>query len=418
MKLSRSGFCFLTLASFMLLILIFTTPVFASTRADQNIYNHRLVMQIIDNRFHKWLEYYDPLDNSLSITLLEPDSRELTSEEVIQLLYKSRQWERENLDIYSSSFTLNQEGITDNRTAVDSSLATAYPNNTIGFLSIIFPESYMRGTAFLVSPHTALTNGHNVYSDPLGGWFVTLRFSPGQYETQWPETVQPYSTLSPVSVETNDSYIRYENEGDRDNSVNHDYAALFFRTPFSGINTFIPLEFNHIPEELIVIGYPGVIRGSNSLGQWRSEGKLVEQDRYCLFYDAFTSPGNSGSPVIVYNQQADTYRVVAIHTFNIPDLISGGPQLNSRNQLIIERWLKWTPEQLEQAKEKPPGLGDVNDDQVINIIDVTLILQHALWLTELDKDMLDRADINRDGTINVQDVTLAMQYSLKLIDTL
>jgi uncharacterized protein YjdB len=59
--------------------------------------------------------------------------------------------------------------------------------------------------------------------------------------------------------------------------------------------------------------------------------------------------------------------------------------------------------------------GDVNNDGVINVQDVTLVLQHVLKLNELDESALISADLNGDGEVNVIDVTLLMQFSLGLI---
>jgi hypothetical protein len=63
------------------------------------------------------------------------------------------------------------------------------------------------------------------------------------------------------------------------------------------------------------------------------------------------------------------------------------------------------------------SLGDVNGDGVIDVIDVTLAIQHALGLTRLSDDQMAAADVNNDGLINVLDVNLIMQYTLDLINS-
>ncbi|MDZ4133146.1 MAG: trypsin-like peptidase domain-containing protein, partial [Dethiobacteria bacterium] len=335
----------------------------------------RTVMQVIDNRFHQWYEYEDSAANKLFIYMVDPYIKALSIAEARALLTASREWENQAfinqhqakptlqsaaaftgsevkvklpaaITGSSSQGTLRRTGLTDNRTSVDGSKAAVYPFNTIGFLTVNFTADYMRGTGFLVSPYTVLTNAHNVYFTARGGWFQSITFAPGQYETDTQRQVNPYRTLSPVNAFTNENYLYYEKLNDTDRSVKYDYAALFFEETFTGITTFMPLEFNHIPDRISLVGYPGVVHSEASLGMWRSDGDLANYDEHCLYYEAYTTGGNSGSPVFVYNQQADTYRVIAIHSFAYDgDLVlSGGPHFNDKNRQLIEQWLRWTPE--------------------------------------------------------------------------
>jgi V8-like Glu-specific endopeptidase len=335
----------------------------------------RTVMQVIDNRFHQWHEYENRAAKKFFIYMVDPYRKALSAAEARALLTASREWENQafinqhqsrptlqSADAFTDSEmkvnlpaaitgsanqnSLRLTGLTDNRTSVDGSKAVAYPFNTIGFLTVNFVADYMRGTGFLVSPYTVLTNAHNVYFTARGGWFQSITFAPGQYETEPLRQVNPYPTLSPVNAFTNENYLYYEKLNDTDRSVKYDYAALLFDETFTGITTFMPLEFNHIPEQISLVGYPGVVYDKASLGMWRSDGDLVNYDEHCLYYEAYTTGGNSGSPVFVYNQQADTYRVIAIHSFAYDgDLIlSGGPHFNNQNRQLIEQWLRWTPE--------------------------------------------------------------------------
>jgi len=57
-----------------------------------------------------------------------------------------------------------------------------------------------------------------------------------------------------------------------------------------------------------------------------------------------------------------------------------------------------------------PGIcGDVNDDQVINIFDVTYLISY-LYLSGPPPNMLDMADVNNDGTLNIFDITYLIQF--------
>ncbi len=497
----------------------------------------RQIMQVIDNKLYSWYEYIDYMNQVKSIYLLEPYEKALSSAEAIELLNSSRQWEeqvlilppeeispstrrQEDLDekaaYYERAATsgaeeslpvLKLEGMEDRRSPVTAELALTYPYNNIGFLNVTFPDNFMRSTAFLIGPNLALTNAHNIYSPELGGWYESIDFSLAQYENEWPHTTKPYSTRRPVHVETNEKFFHYENEEDRDMAIKYDYAVLFFEKPYSEINTFMPVEFNHIPDRVQVIGYPGYVRNIKTNGLWKSEGKLIDYNEYCLYYDAYTSGGNSGSPVLVYRPQAETYRIVAIHAFASPGYFSGGPHFNVKNQPVIEKWLQtasghikkdtaasitlnqsslvmkkgerealvattnpeylqemqltWSssnpevaevtadgiitalsegetvitlslnsknltarckvlveaaPEERSSGRAGRSGLGDLNDDGVVNVLDVILVLQHILEIKELDAAAAPRADVNGDDKVDIQDAALIMRYALGLIE--
>jgi len=451
--------------------------------------DYSIVMQVIDGRFHKWLEYENSC-GSTGIYMLEPESGFLTAAESALLFDASRRWisgyrgmltssspagpstasDYKTVDIIinfpSSNYVL--QGMVDNRTAVSGTRASSYPNFNSGFLTVDFNNDYMRGSGFLVTPYVVLTNAHNIYSADFGGWFSEITFSPGQYETVWPNFVAPFGTKKPVLAETNQNYILHENNSARDQSIKYDYAALFFEEPFSGIDTFVPLEFNFTPTDVIVTGYPGVVKDANTMGMWRAEGKLINQDSHCLYYDAYTSGGSSGSPVLSYNSQSDSYRVVAVHSFASPGNFSGGPHLNNLNKETIEKWLQWQPDTPPEptvmlSLNKSAVTLEIGDKEALIVttnpatsnnielnwsssnentarVDangmVTAIAGGRATIRvetadgsssancevtvktgagELDDPSIYRiGDINEDGIINVQDVVLAMQHVLMI----
>lgn len=319
----------------------------------------RLVLQVINNQLYKWYEYENFAKSAYGVYLLEPERKLLNETETTRLMKLSGKWEIEYqnqiVDInLTENHSLQLESVVDNRTKITDSEAVSYPFNTVGFLEINFPSHKMRGTGFIVGPYAVLTNAHNIYATNFGGWYQTIRFTPGQYEKEYPNVIKPFSTVSPIRAETNEKYIHYDSKGDRTNSVMYDYAALFFDQRFNGITTFIPLEFNYYPDEVSLVGYPGVVRDVETLGMWRSDGAVILIDDYCLYYNAYSSGGNSGSPVLTYNRQSDTYRVAAVHSFafnSSKTVISGGPHLNDKNRQIIEQWLLWTPGQQEKPVE-------------------------------------------------------------------
>lgn len=60
-------------------------------------------------------------------------------------------------------------------------------------------------------------------------------------------------------------------------------------------------------------------------------------------------------------------------------------------------------------------LGDVNSDGVVNLADVTLLMQYVMKEIDADGLNLDLANVNPDTSVNLADVTLLMQYVMKVI---
>ncbi len=400
--------------------------------SEEQLYPSRTVMQVIGSRFYKWQEYKNPATGGVSIYLLEPENAALCRDKAYELLSLSGQW-ADNSYSYQSTLTqpqadstpggtetdlkapgedleLFRENInftgrmTDDRTAVNIRDTESYPYNTIGFLTTSFPYEYMRGTAFLVGPHMALTNAHNIYSPQFGGWYRTMNFTPAQYEDGNMDIITPYFILNPDRTVVNSTFKDYEDRGKRDEAINHDYGAIFFETAIDGIDTFMPLEFNYIPEYISLLGYPGNVRGNLTLGMWLSEGPLVDRDEHCLYYEAYTSGGNSGSPVFVYNETADTYRVVAIHSFASINYFSGGPHLNDKNRSLIEEWMRWVP---ETETESPPAEEEPVQDEQEEMIPGLSLNKVELSLVKNDSKTLlvsvNSEDIASDDLVWISD---------------
>ena len=51
-------------------------------------------------------------------------------------------------------------------------------------------------------------------------------------------------------------------------------------------------------------------------------------------------------------------------------------------------------------------MGDVNQDSIVNILDIIVIMNYILNLTDLNEQQLELADMNQDGGINILDIIL------------
>lgn len=71
---------------------------------------------------------------------------------------------------------------------------------------------------------------------------------------------------------------------------------------------------------------------------------------------------------------------------------------------------------LEEDKVGLFAAADINGDSEINSVDATMIVRHALGVSELDSTQQEWADVNQDGTVNSIDATMVLRYALGVID--
>ena len=58
------------------------------------------------------------------------------------------------------------------------------------------------------------------------------------------------------------------------------------------------------------------------------------------------------------------------------------------------------------------GIGDINFDSSIDVLDVVLVVNIILGLSEVNDETLWAGDINNDDMINIQDVILLISIIL------
>jgi surface antigen len=71
-----------------------------------------------------------------------------------------------------------------------------------------------------------------------------------------------------------------------------------------------------------------------------------------------------------------------------------------------------------ERESKPVGMpGDVTGDGMVDIRDVSMVMQKVIGIIDLSDEQTAAADVNNDGIIDVRDVTLIMRYSLGYISS-
>lgn len=325
----------------------------------ENIDDHepsRVVMQYIDNTFHRWSEY-DLKTGEMFLVLEKPEYRQLSAEEAKILLDQSVKW-KEQVPVTDQGYTLEPDdpkldvppvpmpliepgqivieaviGEDERKRVQDDYEIESYPWHTIGYILNEYEnEANYRGTGFLVGPHTIFTNAHIIYKEEEG--FVTrLEFSPAQFKDDV-QIKRPYGTrvARPIGEDNKDDNYSVVQDFD------YDYAVAYIDEPFEGINTFMPLEFNFNDEEEMVLisGYPGKAHEEDTFDQWYSENGIRDITDRRLNYYVDTSGGQSGSPVRIDRGTGE--RIVAFHAYGSSNY-NGGPKLVDANKELIEEWM-------------------------------------------------------------------------------
>mgnify|MGYP000464370039 CR=1 FL=1 len=368
----------------------------------------RVVLQIIQNTFYKWYEFDIGPSGEFCIVLLEPEARRLTAEEARALLDASSRWVEQrpssfegywtspddpvlaappvHLDVTfgangglsdesaphvgtapvrteagpwpnpqgtMSSVTVPQGVVgPDDRIRVTNT--TSYPWYTIGFCKVMFRDGIAsRGTGFLVSPYTVLTNAHMVYNHSRGGWAWSFLFAPGQYQQyQGGYVYHPFGYRYARILWTNTAWIAagpfdsthgYQYDANKHGA--YDYAAAMLDRPFDGITTFMPIVLDYRPTYIHLAGYPAKVgEERDTYAMWYSHGPVHRVEPLVLYHLADATSGNSGGPIWVYDQLSERLWVVGLNAFG-PDEggPNGGPRFVQQNEQLIEWWMTWTP---------------------------------------------------------------------------
>jgi len=238
----------------------------------------------------------------------------------------------------------------DDRTPVANTLIT--PWNTVGYLSVTYPnnESF-RCTATLISPYVVLTAGHCVHNKNRGGYAKNVRFYPAQYQNTLGDNMpqRPYGKSDFAFIRTTETWTQISDQNSYPIAeYRHDIAAVQFATPFTFTSTFMPVVYDSMNSPVSAPGYPGVVQGKSSYGQWVHEGADIStsymRNNHIKQYAIDGSGGNSGGPFF-YTDAVTSQRglVGSLSYASALDDAAGGPWYGSWNRTLLTSWMSWTP---------------------------------------------------------------------------
>ncbi|MCH2162225.1 MAG: trypsin-like peptidase domain-containing protein [Phycisphaerales bacterium] len=237
------------------------------------------------------------------------------------------------------------------RTPSDCAWASVYPFNTIGNIHWPVEDGKIAvGTAFLVSPHCALTNGHCVYKRKAGEYISAEQtFVPGACRTSW----------GGIKSQLGERTVAYKRTNNKWADTSYlpkqavDYGAIQIICPFSEITTFMPLCFGYESDWAHMSGYPtaDLPDEDKKWNQWIAYGDVIHTDNRWVRYDARSTGGASGSPVWDWRTDSLLADVYAINSTHWDDCDGGGPRLVWQNESLIRSWMQWEPTLAERIEE-------------------------------------------------------------------
>ena len=343
----------------------------------------RVVSQVIENTYYLWEEYDIALDPDIymCIVMKKPNPGPLSAQEAQVLLTGSMLWKVSipnpaDFSLYSLNepHTEREDGApyklqsvigADSRARITSDRTDDFPWNTYCALESISDIgdgwiSLGYGTGCLVGPYTVLTCAHNIYSHDRASFIDTMTVIPGQTQnSKGGPTTKAYGSQEIVDYEIAPEFINSD-------GAEYEYAAIFLDKPFSGINTYMPLEFSSYVSEgdtISIAGYPGEVRlgtseeDKDSHALWDANGVISRIDPDSLYYETDTSAGDSGAPLRNRNSSVDPYRIIGIHSKGAGSY-NRGARLGAHNQELIDKWMQWRPPTEYHSTDAPKAIPD------------------------------------------------------------
>lgn len=220
-----------------------------------------------------------------------------------------------------------------------------FPNMAIGrLISYFYKEdgkSHVvlgKGTAVMISPHCALTSGHNIrrlsnidgYPNAATSWI----FYPGFYG----ENVYFEETAEKIKV-----CRQWYMDQDKD----YDLGLLYFEKPIGLTTGYIRLkistEADLLGKKIKILGYPGYEKrkpcsSSGTIRKLNDEKSEIGK----IYYDADTAAGVGGAPVMLEPSEYPT--CIGIHTTGGHEkkdgsFLNGGVLITKEKYETIKRWL-------------------------------------------------------------------------------
>ncbi|MAJ47532.1 MAG: hypothetical protein CBC35_09780 [Planctomycetes bacterium TMED75] len=251
-----------------------------------------------------------------------------------------------------------------------------------------------RGTAFLVGRHCALTSGHCIFDRDSLSFAASASIRPAVCMQAPGRQILQLPTRNSFRFETTTKYASRNTTW----PYKFDIGAMHFTCPYEQITTFMPLVFNFDPNFARIGGYPGFTPGdphaqipdpSRVGAPWRGFGETDYEAGRVVKYQAKSSKGHSGSPVMSFafdgsGLKVDAFAINSTGWVNSVECDrSGGPRFTDKNRELIRSWMNFRPSDEDRDAAGCPKEDSGSSNSWWDVID--LYATHPEWTLNGDE---------------------------------
>ncbi len=222
-------------------------------------------------------------------------------------------------ELSSAAEEIQSQAAADNRVVVDRTNPSYAETNAIGVVTK--PNSSGYGTGFLISPCHVLTNAHVVAMDRRKSSVGSkVKFSVGQDpsgEKQFTEFLVDGTVVAQGIIDHKEA-LKSKEYKPKKSDTNTDWAVIKLSKPIGkkvGFLTYSQADYKHLKDlSVITAGFPGS-RTQNGADLSKMYGDInckilgINAETGYLQHTCQTSPGQSGSPIIVKDSKGKLHAI-------------------------------------------------------------------------------------------------------------
>ncbi len=215
-------------------------------------------------------------------------------------------------------------------------------------------------------------------------------------------------------------YVVYQNDATCDTWANYDERIYYFNVTNTDGDSVIEAsdalncwQTSYFPNGT----YTVYVRAHDAFGNSTIESMDIAIENYSDLSGTITLEGqsNHGQTIVtvLLSGQSDTTNYSG--QFSIPDISGGSQPIEIRHpgyEVVDTVVMMHQNQTLDLTLAYLYTCGDVNGDEIVNILDVTFLISY-LYKDGPTPDIVEACDANGDGIVNILDITYLISYLYK-----